>query len=43
MAQTSEFAVDLQELEGKQERAESLDSRHIRTLSGMWDKLLDIT
>lgn len=43
MAQPYEVTVDLQELEDEEERAESLDLRQIRTLSGMWDKLLYIT
>lgn len=43
MAQPYEVTVDLQELEGEEERAESLDLRQIRTRSGMWDKLLYIT
>lgn len=43
MAQPYEVTVDLQELEDEEERAESFDLRQIRTLSGMWDKLLYIT
>lgn len=43
MAQPYEVTVDLQEVEGEEERAESLDLRQIRTRSGMWDKLLYIT
>lgn len=40
MAKSSELPVILRELEEEEDRVDSLDLRQIRTLSGMWDRLL---
>lgn len=42
MAKLSEVPVDPQQLEELEERLDTLDLGQIRTLSGMWDKLLSI-
>lgn len=43
MAESSEVPVDLQEREVEEGRVESLDLRQLRTLSGMWDNLLNFS